>query len=253
MEKKISLILTTYNCRDYFVRTTRAIEKQDYPRVQVCIADSCSTDGTLEAIQEYANNSKYEVVFESKKDKGIYDGINNAIAMADGDYIEIMNDEFTCENALTIMMKAIEAEGERKVIGCHSDLVYATDEKVTRYWKMGQGSIGSGWMPAHPSLLLKREVYEKYGQYNTDYVCSADYEFILRMLRDKENRLAYVPQVLISMYYGGTSNAGASNYIRSILESLKALRDNGYHFGLIITGFRFIRVFLQFYRKPRDN
>lgn len=252
MEKRISLILTTYNCKEFFIRTTQAIEKQDYLNVQVCIADSCSTDGTLEAITEYATRSKYDVVYESQKDKGIYDGINNAIAMADGDYIEIMNDEFTCSDALSTMMKAIETAGEENVIGCHCDLVYASDEKVMRYWKMGQGRIGSGWMPAHPSLLLKREVYEQVGQYNTSYVCSADYEFILRMLKCSNNKLAYVPKVLISMYYGGTSNANASNYIRSIKESLRALKENGYHFGLIITGFRFIRVFLQFYTKPGD-
>lgn len=252
MEKRISLILTTYNCRDCFIRTTEAIEKQDYPNVQVCIADSCSTDGTLEAIREYADKSKYDVVYTSKKDKGIYDGLNNAIALTDGDYIEVMNDELLMPDALSTMMKAIEEAGEENVIGCHSDLVYANDDKVVRYWKMGQGRIGAGWMPAHPSLLLKKEVYDKYGLYNIDYICSADYEFILRILKDKGNKLAYVPKVMISMYYGGTSNAGAFNYVRSIWESLRALRQNGYHFGIFITGFRFIRVFLQFYRKPGD-
>ena len=54
-------------------------------------------------------------------------------------------------------------------VGAHADLIYATDEKIIRYWKMGQQkSIYTGWMPGHPTLFLKREIYEKYGLYKRE-------------------------------------------------------------------------------------
>lgn len=246
--KKVSLILTTYNCKENLIKTLRSIEEQDYPRIEVCISDSCSTDGTLEVIKEYVKTSKHEVVYKSEKDSGIYDGINRSIEMSSGDYLEIMNDEYTCKDAISQLVNAIEKNSG--CVGSHADLVYKEGAEARRYWKMGNGSIYSGWMPAHPTLMLKREIYDKYGLYNTDYICSADYEFMVRFLKDG-NRIAYVPKTLISMFYGGTSTESAGSYTTSIKEALRALRENKVPFGIIITGLRTIRVLGQFYRKGK--
>ena len=244
MSKKVSLILTTYNCKENLIKTFKSIEEQDYPNIEVCISDSCSTDGTLEVIKEYALSSKHSVVYKSEKDSGIYDGINRSIQMSSGDYLEIMNDEYTCTDAISKLVGAIEEVD--KSVGAHADLVYKEGDMVRRYWKMGNGSIYSGWMPGHPSLMLKREVYKKYGLYNTDYVCSADYEFMVRFLKDG-NKLAYVPEILISMFYGGTSTSTAASYTTSIKEALRALKENGVRGRLLITGLRTLRVLGQFF------
>lgn len=151
--KKVSLILTTYNCRENLLKTFKSIEEQDYPNIEVCISDSCSIDGTLEVIKEYASSSKHSVVYKSEKDSGIYDGINRSIQMSTGDYLEIMNDEYTCIDAISKLVGAIE-EADKSVAGAHADLVYKDGDTVRRYWKMGNGSIYSGWMPGHPSLIV---------------------------------------------------------------------------------------------------
>ena len=39
-----------------------------------------------------------------------------------------------------------------------------------------------GLMPAHPSFYCKREVYTKYGPFNTDYKIGADFESLLRYI-----------------------------------------------------------------------
>ena len=111
---------------------------------------------------------------------------------------------------------------------------------------MGEGTLESGWMPGHPTLFLKREIYERYGTYDTSYRCAADYEFMVRFLKDKENRLAYVPEVLIAMFYGGTSNAGLRNYLVSFQEGYLALKKNSVKFPLLITLKRTLRVLRQF-------
>jgi len=253
--KKVSLLLTTYNSEAVIAKTLQSIDKQDYPNIQLCIADSCSTDDTLEIIEDYKKTSRHEVICVSKKDSGIYDGLNNALALATGDYIQVMNDELVTTDAISKLVAAIEeAEKEKpgkEVLGAHSDLVYAEDGKVIRYWKMGQGKIRSGWMPAHPTLMLKRETYEKYGNYDISYVCSADYEFMVRILKSK-GILGYVPEVLVSMYYGGTSNSSWKSYVRSINEAIHALCVNKVRPALWITGLRTIRVALQFVNRNKN-
>lgn len=101
-------------------------------------------------------------------------------------------------------------------------------------------------MPGHPTLFLRREVYEKYGLYDTSYRCAADYEFMVRFLKEEKNVLAYVPEILVAMFYGGTSNAGLKNYLLSFREGLLALKKNGVPHPLLITLRRSLRVLSQF-------
>ena len=100
-------------------------------------------------------------------------------------------------------------------------------------------------MPGHPTLFLRRSVYEKYGMYDTSYRCAADYEFMVRFLKEPENKLAYVPEVLVAMFYGGTSNAGLKNYLISFREGYLALRTNKVPHPLWITLQRSLRVIRQ--------
>lgn len=60
------------------------------------------------------------------------------------------------------MMKVLERHWE-EYIGCHADLIYTTNGKIIRLLEKGQGKITNGWMPGHPTLFLKRSVYQKYG------------------------------------------------------------------------------------------
>lgn len=243
VERKVSLVLTTYNSGMNLESTLKSIGNQDYANIEIVIKDGESTDSTLEIISEYINKSKYPVVFKSCKDAGIYDAMNQGYALASGDYILFFNDTFTKADAITTMVSALENNTE--CVGCHSDLVYEKDGHVVRRWKMGeQRSVYSGWMPGHPTLLLKREVYDKYGLYKTDYRIAADYEFMVRFL--KESRIAYIPETLISMYYGGTSSSGIGSYLQSFREGNRALKENGYKFCLGISVLRTVRVLLQF-------
>ncbi len=257
MNKKVSLLLTTYNSAGVLEKTLESIRMQNYDNIEICIADSVSTDGTLDIIDRFRFSTDIPVICKSKKDSGIYEGFNNTIALASGDYLQVMNDKLTQSDAISKLVKAIEDEEKacgspEKVLGSHSDLVYAKDDKVVRYWHMGNGSIKSGWMPAHPTLMLKRAVYDKFGLYDTSYVCSADYEFMLRILKDG-GRLGYVPEVLVSMFYGGTSNSTSAAYIQSIKEAIRALKKNSIRPALFITGLRTIRVAAQFVKSPFTN
>ena len=245
MNPKVSLILTTYNCRDHFIRTMESIASQDYSNIEVIIEDGCSTDGTIEIIKRYVLDFKYPVRWNSEKDSGIYDAINKGYKNTTGDIIGVFNDLYTCSNAVSQFVEAIMVNGTD---GVHADLIYATDTEVKRYWHMGQGTIRHGWMPGHPTLYLKRDVYEKYGLYDTSYECSADFEFMVRILKDEKVKLAYIPQVLIRMYYGGTSTNSVGAYWVSVSESYRALKENNVKNAAGIIARRTMIVMRQFRR-----
>lgn len=242
---KVSLILTTYNSKDNLKETLESIEKQDYQEVEVVIKDGGSIDGTIDIIQNYQEKSKYIVKWESKQDAGIYDAMNQGYNLCSGDVIVFFNDVFINDSIISKMVGVIERNPD--CVGAHADLIYKDGEKIIRKWNMGEGSIYHGWMPGHPTLFLKREIYEKYGKYDTSYKIAADYEFMIRFLKDKENKLAYLPEIIVSMFYGGTSNGGIG-YLVSLREGHRALKKNGIKRVLYIDIRRIVRVLLQFIR-----
>ena len=243
--KTVSLILTTYNSAANLARTLESIEQQDYPDIEVNIKDGGSTDDTLKIIENYENTSRYQVHFATAPDQGIYDAMNQGYELATGEIIVFFNDLFLSADAVSKMVALMEANPD--CVGAHANLIYATDEKVVRYWKMGpQKSLYLGWMPGHPTLFLKREIYEKYGLFNTDYRIAADYEFMIRFLKDRENRLCYLPETIIRMFYGGTSTSNAGSYLVSLKKGHRALTDNGIRGAAVIDVLRICRVLRQF-------
>lgn len=246
---KVSLLVTVINAKKTLPITLTSIEEQDYPDLEVVIVDGGSTDGTIELIREFAARMEgrqgFSVRWVTEPDGGLYDAMNKAFRMSTGDVVAVCNDKLCKPNAVSKIMVALAQSGDG-CVGAHADLVYVEGERVVRAWRMGQGRISQGWMPGHPTLFLRRAVYEKYGLYDTRYRCAADYEFMVRFLKEPENRLAYVPEVLVAMFYGGTSNAGIRNYLVSFREGYQALKKNGVPHPLWITLRRTLRVLTQF-------
>ena len=88
-------------------------------------------------------------------------------------------------------------------------------------------------------------------QYKTDYKIAADYEFMIRILKDKKVKLSYMDEVLVHMFHGeeSTSTGGFGNYVRSLKEGHRALKENHVTFAWSVDVCRIIRVLIQFVKK----
>lgn len=243
MGLKVSIITATYNDADHLERVIRQVKRQDYEELEYIVVDGASADRTHQVLHEAKEWFGERMKICSEPDHGIYDAINKGIRMAKGDVIGCCFDEFSEPCAVRKLVEAIERE---QADGVHADLDYIRDGKVVRKWRQGQGSLRLGWMPGHPTFYVRREVYERYGMYRTDYRISADYEFMVRCLKDGQVKLAYVPEVLIRMDYGGTSNQGLSAYLLSLKEGHRALKENGIRFACFTDVCRTLRVLRQF-------
>lgn len=242
--KRVSLILATYNSKDNFIKTYKSIKKQTYEEIEMVVIDGGSKDGTREIIKEISEKETKNFLWISEKDSGIYNAMNKGLRLATGDILAFFNDEFTDNRAIEKIVDAIENSG---MDGAHSDLVYCKDGRIIRKWEMGEGDIRQGWMPAHPTLFLKKEVYQKYGGYKENYKCAADYEFMVRILKNQDVKLKYIPETLVSMFYGGTSSGGIHSYWVSFKEGIKALKENKVKNAYRITLKRMYKVVRQFF------
>lgn len=240
---KVSVITTTYNDADNLERIMEQVAGQDYENLEYIIVDGGSTDGTQALIRRMEERLPEKVRWISEPDQGIYDALNKGIHLATGDIIGCCFDRFADEHVISRMVEVMERE---KTDGVHGDLYYMEGERIVRRWHQGQGNIRSGWMPGHPTLYLRKEVYESFGGYKTDYRIAADYEFMVRILYRKQVTLSYLPEILIYMSHGGTSTNSLGAYVQSLLEGHKALKENGVRFAWVTDVCRVVRVLWQF-------
>ena len=246
MSLKVSIITTTYNDADNLERIIKQVKMQDYTNIEHIIVDGASTDRTKEILQKLQNEKNAGVKIISEPDKGLYNGLNKGIRLATGDIIGCCFDSFTAPDIIRNMVEVMERE---KTDGVHGDLYYMQGNRIIRKWQQGQGNFRFGWLPGHPTLYLRKSVYERYGLYKENYKVAADYEFMIRILKEKKVKLSYIPRVLIHMSYGGTSNHSFGAYMLSLKEGHRALRENGIAFACFTDICRTIRVLLQFQHK----
>ena len=166
--------------------------------------------------------------------------------MVSGDILGCCFDEYAGPDVLARMVDIMERE---QTDGVHGDLYYMDGERIVRRWHQGQGKIRFGWMPGHPTLYLRKSVYDTFGLYKTDYRISADYEFMIRILKDGKVRLSYLPEVLIYMSHGGTSTNSLGAYLAGMKEGHRALQENGVSFAWFTDLCRTLRVLAQFVKK----
>jgi len=242
---KVSVITMTYNDCENLEKCVRQILSQDYEAMEYIIVDGGSTDGTLPVIHKAKEVLGDRMKWVSEPDQGLYDALNKGIRMATGDVVGVMCDEFANRHVVSRIAETIERTG---CDGVHGDINYMDGDRIVRKWRMGNGKIRTGWMPGHPTLYLRREVYEKYGLYKTDFKIAADYEFMIRILKNDAVSLVYIDEVLVHMFHGenSTSTGGLTSYLESLKEGHRALKENQIPFAFVTDAFRIGRVLLQF-------
>ena len=225
---KVSIITATYNSSKTILDTIDSVLTQTYPNIQHLIIDGLSTDNTIQLIKSTNFNGEIQI----GKDKGIYDAMNNGIAIANGDIIGILNsdDYYADETVIEKIVALFEATNCDAVYG---DLLYVDADDtdiIKRNWVSGsykRENFLKGWMPPHPTFFVRKELYTKYGNFNISLSSAADYELMLRFLFKYDATLAYLEKIVVHMRVGGKSNVSIKNRIIANLEDRKAWKING--------------------------
>jgi len=246
---KITIITAVYNCNNTISDTIESILSQDYVNIELIVVDGGSTDGTLNKLNHYRNQID---VLITEPDLGIYDALNKGLKSATGDIIGFLHaDDLYFDKG--VLTKIVNAFSDTCVDVVYGDLLYVGNEStadVVRYWRSGtfhNEQLKYGWMPPHPTLYLRRSIYEKFGGFNIKYSISADYDFMLRILLNNSLRFFYISDVLVRMRIGGISNRSLSNIFQKSVEDLRIIRHHkvGSFFTLFCKNFRKLNQFLS--------
>ncbi len=250
---RVSIITVSFNSAATIRDTIESVLAQSYSDIEYIIVDGASTDGTLKIVEEYSN--KIDTVV-SEPDHGIYDAMNKGIRAATGDVVCMLNsdDVYATPRAVRLLVGRIQEAGADSVF---ADLVLVDSQdnnKVLRYYDSSRfhpRRLRYGWMPAHPTFLAKRELYEKWGLYSLSYRIAADYEMMVRLFHKAGASYVYLPEVVVEMRAGGVSTGGLRNSWVLNREIVRACRENGLKTSLPRVLLKIPAKLIEYVRRPK--
>ncbi len=232
---KITIITATRNNASTIGKTIESVINQTHHDIDYIIIDGASTDNSIAIISHYQQLFPDKIRLISEPDSGVYNAINKGIAMANGEIIGTLhgNDHFTSPYIIEQVAKAMEETDVRMVYG---DVHYTAlhGDKTTRYYSAKDFTpdmLKIGIAPPHPSLYLRREIFERYGLYKEDYLIGADFEMFIRLMLIHRIKGTYLPLDMVTMTTGGLSTRLYHRIFTNNREKRRALKENSIPIG----------------------
>ncbi len=198
---RVSIITVVRNGAETIEQTILSVLGQTYKNIEYIIIDGQSTDGTLQIIEKY---SQFIASFISEADEGLYDAMNKGIQRATGEIIGIINsDDWYAEDAVEQVVNHFNKYDVDVVYG---NVVHVYQDGSKKLWKNTPlETIRYRTVVQHPSVFIKKNIYNQYGGFDIDYSVSADYELLLR-LYSKDIRFGFVNSIVAYYRRGGFSS-----------------------------------------------
>lgn len=180
----ISIVTVCYNSEKTIERTINSVLVQEFLDYEYIIVDGASTDKTLEIVQRYEERFKGKLKWTSKRDNGIYDAFTKGCKYATGKFIWIVNsDDYIERDALNNIKELLEPINEDVVlIGAQNfvnsegkvlKVVYNDAKTVEKIFK-------NDWMINHAATIVPKDIYTRYGYYDTRFKICADMDWFHR-------------------------------------------------------------------------
>lgn len=214
----VSIITSTFNAAQYLPAAIKSIRDISYDNFEWIIIDGGSSDGTLNLIQQHEDIISYWI---SEPDLGIYDAWNKGLRVAKGDWICFLGaDDLIMPDAISNLLSCQKKYSESL------DFIYGRVE----LYKNGKllRTIGEPWLwskfkryfaATHPCALHSASYFKRYGEFDTSFRITGDYEMLLRA--GSSLKVGFQNNVVAHMQMGGVSNGNAAVFQETLRARLK--------------------------------
>lgn len=248
---KLSIITVCFNSEQTIESTLQSVAMQRGVDIEHILVDGASTDSTVKILEAHRHQLAQII---SEPDHGIYDAMNKGIRAASGDIIGFLNSDDVYADG-EVLSKVVETMERHHLDALFGDVAFYRPESPDRILRRYSSAhfrpnrIAWGWMPAHPSLFVKRDIFQNVGPFKTDYRVAGDFEFVARAFGKQFLRYRYLPEVLVMMRFGGVSTGGWRNTMLLNKEVLRACRENGIPTNMLKILSKYPAKLLEYFRK----
>jgi putative colanic acid biosynthesis glycosyltransferase len=203
MDKPLfSVVTVTLNCADDAVATAYSVLAQDFVSYEYIVKDGGSIDGTVERLHGLGISVHVE------NDSGIYDAMNQAIPLCQGEYIYFLNagDTFYDNSVLTIFSSFMADKdaiyyGNIYYLPIHK--LRRHPPKLSRYFLFRKNLNHQTWM-------ARRDIYSAFHGFDLAYKYGSDQDFLRRVVLKSGLSAKYIDVILANFVYGGRSTCKAN-------------------------------------------
>ncbi len=211
----ISLIVPVYNPKGKFLADLiDSIKAQTYANWELCLADGSTKEEPWQIIQEYISGDKRIKAQRLEKNMGIAGNTNAALAMAEGEYISLVDhDDLLVEEALYEIVKVLNDSSDVR-----ADFIYTDEDKTD---ESGKNFSAPYFKPdfspeyletrnyiCHLTTIAARLLEKAGGGFRSEFDGAQDFDLILRTTEQAE-RIVHIPKVLYHWRVHAMSTAGS--------------------------------------------
>lgn len=214
----VSIIIPTYNSVATIDIALKSIFEQTFKNFEVLVMDGMSSDSTLEVVLKYKDKFP-KIIVTSKKDKGIYDAMNQGIKIAKGNWLYFMgsDDSFYSSKVLENIVEKIKENNNQdvlygNVVSSRFNGVY--DGEFTYSKLMGKNIC-------HQAIFLNENVFKKTGKFDLKYKVLADWDHNIRWFFSSKIAHKHIDIIIANYADGGFS---------SLNEDVAFQKDKNYKF-----------------------
>ena len=210
-----SIIIVCLNAGENLLKTVESVLYQTYVDYEIVVKDGFSIDGSIEQLP---TDSRIKIV--RRKDKGIYDAMNQGITESHGEYIIFMNagDYFYDSQVLELLSRAISIDRADIYYGKSYNIHLKAFDKcppyIDKYFCYRS-------MICHQATLYKAKIIKKRG-YDISFKISADRERLMYAVIKENIKPIYVP-INIAMFQDGGFSSTLEGKLRNKDENKRLI------------------------------
>lgn len=182
MEHPLVSVITPSLRQGHFIEEAiLSVKNQSYPNIEHIVIDGGSTDNTIAVLKKYQGT--YNMRWLSKPDRGMYDGINHGLSMAQGEIFAYLNTDdvylpWTVETVANYLMEHPETDlvfGDQLQLDLHGRLSLQFQAPFR------SSLLRSGWSPLpQPTIFWRRKVYDALGGFDAALQFAGDWDYWVR-------------------------------------------------------------------------
>jgi glycosyltransferase involved in cell wall biosynthesis len=178
---RISIITPCLNGAMYIGEAIESVLRQRYPHLQHIVVDGGSTDGTLQILERYPH-----LKIVAGPDRGMYDALNKALAVADGEIIGILNsDDCYSENVFSSVSECMTDQNIAALAGEAISFSgpAGMPQEAGRFSGVGKDLLYEATLgnPCINAWFFRASVFPLIGRFDANYKVAGDREFMLRL------------------------------------------------------------------------
>ena len=220
----VSVVMSAYNAEKFIADSIRSILDQTYGNWEFIIINDCSSDNTLQIIEQFSDNDHRIKLIHNKENLGLTKSLNIGLTQAKGEFIARLDADDTSEPLrLEKQVNFLNTHLDTVLVGSGGYLINSLGDKVSRINVITRESVIRRFMmrlnlSIHSSIMVRRSIIEDIGWYREKFRYAQDYDLILRL--NDEYVLSNVPDPLVGWRFSSTSQTMQHHSLQRIYADI---------------------------------